>query len=134
MTAPKATQTVFSRLCQPAAAFYFFATNLDPADTDTLTDIYVKKLLALGVPELIQALVGSVMNLNLNQGISKSRDAKLATVERAIGDANANNDAAAVNSLQAFINEVQTQSGKKIPQGDADALIAAVNEIIALLL
>ncbi len=127
-------QKVFSRRCQPAAAFYSFATNLDPADTDTLTDKYVKELLALGAPELIQARVGSVMNLNLNQGISNSLDAKLAAVERAIVDANANNDAAAVNSVQAFINEVQTQSGRKIPQGDADALIAAVNEIIALLL
>ncbi len=134
MTAPKATQKVFSRRCQPAAAFYSCATNLDPADSDTLTDIYVKELLALGAPELIQALVGSVMNLNLNQGISKSRDAKLAAVESAIVDARANNDAAAVNSLQAFFNEVQTQSGKKIPQGDADALIAAASETIALLL
>ncbi len=94
----------------------------------------MKELLALGAPELIQALVGSVMNLTLNHGISKSRDAKLATVERAIGDANTNNDAAAVNSLPAFINDVQTQSGKKIPQGDADALIAAASETIAQLL
>ncbi len=52
---------MFSRRCQPAVAFYSCATNLDPADTDTLTDIYVKELLALGAPELIQALAGSVM-------------------------------------------------------------------------
>ena len=74
------------------------------------------------------------MNLNLNQGISNSLDAKLAAVERAIVAAHTTNDAAAVNSLQAFINEGQIQSGKKIPQGDADALIAAASETIALLL
>lgn len=134
MTAPKATQKVFSRRCQPAAAFYSFGAKLDPADTDTLTDKFVKELLALGAPELIPARVGSVMNLTLNRGISNSLDTKLAAVGRATGAARATNDAAAVNSLQAFINEVQIQSGKKIPQGDADALIAAASEIIALLL
>jgi hypothetical protein len=35
--------------------------------------------------------------------------------------------------LMAFINEVEAQSGKKIPQLDADDLIAAALEIISLL-
>ncbi len=45
---------------------------------------------------------------------------------------------AAENSLQAFINAVQTQharalGSKKIPESDADALIAAAQQILELL-
>ena len=48
-------------------------------------------------------------------------------------DGNAKNDKAAVNSLEAFINAVEAQRGKKIPEADADDLIAAAQEIIDLL-
>ena len=48
-------------------------------------------------------------------------------------DLNENNDVAAVNSLEAFINAVQAQRGNKIPEADADALIAAAQQIIDLL-
>ena len=51
-----------------------------------------------------------------------------------IEDLNENNDVAAVNSLGAFINAVQVQRGNKIPEADADALIAAAQQIIDLLL
>ena len=46
---------------------------------------------------------------------------------------NENNDKAAINSLQAFINAVEAQSGKKISQEDADNLIAAAQQIINIL-
>ncbi len=39
---------------------------------------------------------------------------------------------AAVNQLDAFINQVEAQRGKKISDEDADALIAAAGAIIAL--
>ena len=39
----------------------------------------------------------------------------------------------AVNQLNAFINQVEAQRGKKISEADADALIAAAQEIIALI-
>ena len=42
--------------------------------------------------------------------------------------------AAAINSLEAFINEIEAQRGNKIPVDDADALIAAAQEIIDLLM
>ncbi len=48
----------------------------------------------------------------------------------ALEDENENNDAAAVNTLEAFINAVEAQRGKKIPEAEADALIAAAQEII----
>ena len=44
-----------------------------------------------------------------------------------------NNDVAACNSLQAFINAVEAQSRNQISATQADTLIAAAQEIIDLL-
>ena len=51
----------------------------------------------------------------------------------ALDDVNSNNDVAAINSLNAFINAVEAQRGNKISNEDADALIAAVQSIISAL-
>jgi len=51
-------------------------------------------------------------------------------VVRALDDLNQNNDVAAINSLEAFINEVEAQRGKKISDAEADALIALAKQII----
>ena len=74
-----------------------------------------------------------VATLNLQNGVANSLDAKLATAVRALDDINETNNIAAINKLEAFINEVQAQAGNKIPQADADALIAATQQIIDLL-
>ncbi|MHC4193975.1 MAG: FIMAH domain-containing protein, partial [Planctomycetota bacterium] len=66
-------------------------------------------------------------------GISNSLDAKLDAVLRALDDANENNDIAAINALEAFINAVEGQRGDKISTEDADALIATAQEAIAAL-
>ena len=73
------------------------------------------------------------MELNLRGGIANSLDAKLAVAVKALEDVNENNDVAAINSLEAFINVVQAQSGNQIPEADADAVIAEALDIIALL-
>jgi PKD repeat protein len=79
---------------------------------------------------MIGELVAQVEALNLHQGIDNSLDAKLEAALGALADINQNNDVAAVNSLQAFINAVQAQSGSKIPEADAQTLIAAAQAII----
>ena len=66
-------------------------------------------------------------------GIENSLDAKLDSAVQALADMNDNNDVAAINSLQAFINAVQAQGGEKIPEAEADALISAAEGTIALL-
>jgi hypothetical protein len=81
-------------------------------------------------PEMIQGLTGTVIELNLQQGISNSLDAKLQTALSALDDVNANNDVAAINSLNAFINAVEAQRGNKITNEEADTLIAAAQAII----
>lgn len=74
-----------------------------------------------------------VIDLNLQQGIENNLDAKLHAAINALADLNENNDVAAINVLQAFINAVEAQSGKKIPEAEAATLIAAVQNIIAQL-
>ena len=82
---------------------------------------------------LLQSLVNAVLALNLNQGIENGLDAKLEAAIQALEDINQNNDVAACNALQAFINAVQAQSGNKIPQSDADVLIDQAESIMVSL-
>lgn len=81
----------------------------------------------------IENLFVAVFDLNLAHGIENSLDAKLNSALNAWVDTNENNDQAACNSLQAFINHVEAQRDKKITSADADDLIASANAIIALI-
>ncbi len=83
--------------------------------------------------ELLSGLVQIVVDLNLHHGIENSLDAKLDSALNALDDVNENNDVAAVNTLQAFINAVEAQRDNKIPGADADLLIAGAQAIIDLL-
>ncbi len=89
------------------------------------------------VPEdpvvMIGDLVDTVTAMNLQQGIDNSLDAKLDAALGALEDANQNNDASAVNKLQAFINEVEAQRDNKITNEQADELHDAAQAIIDLL-
>jgi hypothetical protein len=82
---------------------------------------------------LIAELVDKVVGLNLQQGIENSLDAKLDSALNALDDVNQNNDVAAVNSLQAFINGVEAQRGNKLTDEQADILVADAQAIIDLL-
>lgn len=48
-------------------------------------------------------------------------------------DNNENNDIAAINSLQAFINAVEAQYGSKISEEDANTLIDSAQQIVDML-
>lgn len=101
---------------------------------DTGTDAAFAMTFAPSSPEdQLVELIGDVMALNLQQGISNSLDAKLDGALQAIDDVNENNDIAAINKLQAFINAVEAQRGNKITTEQADTLIAAAQAIIASL-
>jgi hypothetical protein len=82
----------------------------------------------------VNNLVENVLELNLQTGIFNSLDAKLDNALSALDDLNENNNVAAINSLQAFINAVEAQRGHKIPEADADDLIAAAQTIIDYLM
>jgi hypothetical protein len=95
---------------------------------------YVFSLGLLRAVSEIVTLVDVVIDLNIQQGIANGLDAKLSSALQALQDVNQNNDVAAINSLQAFINAVEAQSGNHIPVEDANALISAAQQIIDLLL
>ena len=79
------------------------------------------------------ALSQTVIDLDLKQGIEMGLDAKLANVLHALQDVNVNNDVAAINSLNAFINAVEAQHGKVIYDADANSLLSIAQQIIAQL-
>jgi hypothetical protein len=81
----------------------------------------------------IWQVIDEVGALNLQQGIDNSLDGKLEAAQQALDDLNQNNDVASISALEAFINAVEAQRGNKIPEADANALIATAQEIIDML-
>jgi len=84
----------------------------------------------LNPSEMLLQLIEDVVALNLQEGISNSLDTKIEAALNALDDVNENNNVAAINSLNAFINAVEAQRGNKIPEADADALINKSQKII----
>jgi len=82
---------------------------------------------------LLADLRDELLSLGLPPGLQGSLLAKLNAAEMILTDVVPGNDHAATNILQAFINQATAQSGKKIPAEDADALIAAAQQIIDML-
>jgi hypothetical protein len=86
-----------------------------------------------GPADFVEDLSEAVEALDLPRGTANSLQAKLDAAKKKLTDDNQNNDVAAINALEAFINEVEAQRGKKIPETDADALIGLAQAIIDLL-
>ncbi len=83
--------------------------------------------------DLLGILADNVIEFVQYEGTANSL---LAKIDKAIGkleDDNDKNDKAAITSLQAFINAVKAQSGKKIVQQDADDLIETAQQAIDIL-
>jgi hypothetical protein len=100
----------------------------------TFSDYATIKYSSLDNPAgAIEALIAAVISLNLQQGITNGLDAKLSSALGALDDVNTNNDAAAINTIEAFINAVEAQRGKEISEPDADGLIQAAVNIINML-
>ena len=78
---------------------------------------------------LIENLMPDTDELSLPTGIANYLIAKL---ERAIAHCGADNPSEAANQLDAFIYQVEAQSGKGIDPPDADILIAKAMDILGL--
>jgi hypothetical protein len=101
--------------------------NCGPIGTTVKYSQFQDPLNAIGI------LIETVLSLNLQQGISNSLNAKLEAALQALDDVNANNNVAAITTLEAFINAVEAQRGGWISDTDAEELIAQTIAIIAIL-
>jgi hypothetical protein len=79
---------------------------------------------------LLAQLKDDVIALGLHRGIENALLSKLQAATLLLVDMLPSNDHAAENILDAFINQVNAQSGKKIPPSDAADLMAAAQAII----
>ena len=77
--------------------------------------------------EATEDLAEAVEDADLPRGTENSLTSSL---DAAISSLDSGNDETAVNQLNAFINKVEAQRGKKISGEDADALIAFAQAII----
>lgn len=96
---------------------------------------YIRSVLVEEVDPLglLEQVIQDVAGLNLHHGIENSLMVKLNGGWQNLTDSNPDNDAAAVHSLQAFVNHVEAQSGKKITAADAEHLVASAQAIIEAL-
>jgi hypothetical protein len=93
----------------------------------------IERIVTLNPIDEVEKLVQQVLAVNLQRQIANSLDAKLQGAINALDDHNANNDQAAINKLEAFINEVQAQAGGAISTTDAELLVALATAIISSL-
>jgi Tol biopolymer transport system component len=112
-------------------AFSSPGINLVPDDLNDQIDTFVHQIRPFTPQEMIEEVISLIVDLNLNNGISNSLDAKLNSAVNALADVNQNNDVAACNSLDALINAVEAQSGGMIPVEDALEIIDSILEIQA---
>lgn len=85
-------------------------------------------------PVLIDDLASYIVtDIDLPKSIKTKLISKINVAGKVISDENENNDIAAINTMEAFINYVEAQRGKKIPNQQADELINRANGIIASL-
>jgi hypothetical protein len=92
---------------------------------------YAHFLVRLGSPAArLEALRGLLSKSVQSTGTLVSLISKFSAALKALDDLNENNNVAAINKLQAFINAVEAQSGKHILEADAEALIASTQGII----
>ena len=76
--------------------------------------------------QLVADLQGMVTGFRLPKGLTTALNSEL---QHALDALNADDTAGACDPLQAFLNQVKAQTGKKIPSGDAQQLTDAANDI-----
>ncbi len=101
------------------------------AFTDGSQGIFMAKLQGAGPVELLETLIEDVQGLDAHQGTVNSLVKKLLNAQKKVSDES--QVKAAINTLNAFINEVEAQTGKKLNSDTAAELVDAAEQIIALL-
>jgi len=79
----------------------------------------------------VDDLADQINTIGLPKGIENSLAAPLGNIPDLINDVNTNNDTAACNKLDAFINEVNAKEGPQLTTVEADTLRSLANDIKA---
>jgi len=121
-------------VCSPASGTVFSVgattVNCTASDAAGNTSTASFGVTVKGAAAQLDDLVQLVVSFNLKQGIRNSLDAKLDNAQTAL---NGGLPSTACNILNAFANQASAQSGKALTAAQAAALIAAVNQIRAVL-
>ncbi len=104
-------------------------------DDDGSTDIATLSVIVEKIPPevVVENLSNEVDTMDLPEATKNNLNASLDNATKVLKDSNPKNDVSAINALQAFINKIEAQRGKKIPKEVADELIAKAQEIIITL-
>ncbi len=112
----------------PIFSHTFNVVVSDGSLTDSETITVTVNIVAPADPqEMTKDLIKVVSSLGLPEGIQNSLTSKLSNVIKSLEKGQTN---AAINQLNAFINEVQAQSGKKLTSEQANMLILEATKII----
>jgi hypothetical protein len=125
-------------------------SKTDPSISDATTATVIVKVVATPpskvryVDELLDELMAYVEAADIEKGVKNSllsklqnaerkKEQGLAYIEEGRNQLGANMLGAAINILEAFIDEVAAQTNKKIDEADAFAFVTATDDIIARL-
>lgn len=108
---------------------YTFQLIVNDGDLDSAPDSVTITVVEPGANS-IAGLIDQVRALNLPTGTENSLVAKLNAAQASL---DRGNKKAAINQLNALMNHIRAQRGKGIPTAAADALLPAVQQVIASL-
>lgn len=125
-------------------------SKTDPSISDATTATVIVKVIATPpskvrhVDQMLDVLIEEVEVADIQEGVKNSllsklenaerkKEQGLAYIEEGRNQLGANMLGAAIDILEAFLNEMAAQTGKKIDEADVFALIPATDEIIAKL-
>ncbi|MEQ8484693.1 MAG: hypothetical protein RIB46_10040 [Pseudomonadales bacterium] len=94
---------------------------------------YQIEMLMTSPEAMLGDLVSRVLELNLHAGRRNALDARLQNALEALDRAQGGDSPAAIGMLYSFINSVEAQRGRAIPEPEADELIGAAEAVIAVL-
>lgn len=103
---------------------YFKSTD-NAGNTEVVQDISIH--ISMDPDILTSYLIEKIEGMTIEQGIKNSLTSKLNNIQKAIQKGNKESP---VNVLNAFINEVDAQNGKKLTAAQADDLKTAASKII----
>jgi VCBS repeat-containing protein len=113
---------------------HYRAVFTNGIDQDVPTNAAMLTVNPLPPEEKVQILDDRLDTVDLPDNTKNSLEKSLDTAIKALDDTNTENDVAAINALEAFINKLEAQRGKKIPEEIADQLIAEAQGILTALI